>query len=79
MTSDVDVDGLVPNFVKEFTFDKDPLLQFQHTFNFDHLSGNRRGIFVIDFRSGAQASRVLVRKGWLTLEGRIGAAGHAFT
>ena len=77
VNTDVNLDGLVPNFERTVKSDEPPQRKVRRTFAFPELKG--RGAWVIDFIGNGKSSRVLVRKGKLRQLVRTGPAGHVFT
>jgi len=75
--TDINLDGLVANFEKTFTYEDSPLRRIARTFEFPQL--NRPGVYVIDLIGNGRSSRALVRKGRLKHLVRTGAAGQVFT
>ncbi len=74
---DINLDGLVANEEKTYTYKEAPLRRVRRHFEFTSL--DRRGVFVIDFIGNGKASRALVRKGKLQFLVRTSAAGQIFT
>lgn len=72
--TDINLDGLVPNY--EFTFDYDApaLRRIRRHFEFPEL--RERGVYVVDFIGNGRSSRVLVRKGRLHFRVRTSTAGQ---
>jgi len=64
--SNVDLDGLVTAFQKEYKYDKLPQQKFREVFEFEELD-NRVGLFVIEFISNGYSSRAVIKKGTLSL------------
>lgn len=75
--TDINLDGLVPNFEQTLHYNESPLRQVRRHFEFPKLTG--RGVFVIDFIGNGKSSRVLVRKGRLHYLVRTSVAGQVFT
>lgn len=75
--TDINLDGLVPNFEQTLHYAESPLRRVQRHFEFPKLTG--RGVFVIDFIGNGRSSRVLVRKGRLHYLVRTSVAGQVFT
>ena len=61
--SDINLDGLVANEEKTYTYQEPPLLRVRRHFEFPVL--NHRGVYVIDFIGNGKASRAVIRKGKL--------------
>ncbi|MCB9638529.1 MAG: hypothetical protein H6727_06425 [Myxococcales bacterium] len=77
VTTALNLDGLVANSEKIYTYDHAPIRRVRHTFNFPHLKA--RGVYIIDFIGNGKSSRALVRKGKLFFLERLSIAGHIFT
>jgi hypothetical protein len=75
--TDINLDGLVPNWQRTFDYDDSPALRIPRTFTFDEI--DHRGVYVVDFIGGGKSSRVLIRKGDLSHVIETTAAGHRFT
>ncbi|MCA9070290.1 MAG: hypothetical protein KDA84_15255, partial [Planctomycetaceae bacterium] len=75
--TDINLDGLVPNFEQTLHYADSPLRRVQRHFEFPKLTG--RGVFVVDFIGNGKSSRVLVRKGRLHYLVRTSVAGQVFT
>ena len=73
--TDINLDGLVPNWEYTHEYKEAPLRRVNRKFTFPEL--NRRGVYVIDFIGSGQSSRIVVRKGHMQLLPRIAAAGVA--
>jgi len=63
--TDVNLDGLVPNFEKTITYSEAPALRKKRQFQFPQI--NNRGVYVVDFIAGGKSSRALIRKGRLQM------------
>jgi len=77
LNTDINLDGLVPNFERTFSYREPPQRRVRREFKFPELEG--RGTWVVDFIGNGKSSRVLVRKGRLRHLVRTGSAGHVFT
>ncbi len=77
LNTDIDLDGLVANQSKTYTYADPPLRRVRRHFEFPDL--NDRGVYVIDFIGNGKSSRALVRKGQLRHVVRTSTAGHVFT
>jgi hypothetical protein len=77
VNTDVNLDGLVPNFERTLKYAEPPQRKVLRKFAFPELKG--RGTWVIDFIGNGKSSRVLVRKGKLRHLVRTGPAGHIFS
>lgn len=75
--TDINLDGLVPNWQETYQYDEPPALRVRRKFTFDQLAG--RGVYIIDFIGNGTSSRALVRKGKLTHLVETTAAGQLFT
>jgi len=77
----IDLDGLVANQEKTFTYDDTPpLRRVTRTFSQDDFPLLKdRGLYIIDFIGNGVNSRALVRKGTLRYLERTSTAGHVFT
>lgn len=75
--TDINLDGLVPNFEQTHTFAEPPLKRVAKKFDFPNLS--RPGIYVIDFIGNGRSSRALIRKGGLKQVVRTTPSGQLFT
>ncbi len=74
---DINLDGLVANSEKTYTYKEPALRRVRRHFEFSAL--DHRGVYVIDFIGNGKASRALVRKGKLQFLVRTSAAGQVFT
>ena len=75
--TDVNLDGLVPNFEETFTYDEPPALRKKRQYKFPQLKD--RGVYVVDFIAGGKSSRALIRKGRLQVSDQVTAAGQLFS
>lgn len=75
--TDINLDGLVPNFEQTFSYDEPPALRKQRQFKFPQIKG--RGVYVVDFIAGGKSSRALIRKGRLQMMGQVTPAGQLFS
>ncbi|MEE8451994.1 MAG: hypothetical protein V3R99_08775 [Thermoguttaceae bacterium] len=75
--TDINLDGLVANEEKTYTYEEPPLGRVRRHFEFDSLA--RPGVYVVDFIGNGKSSRALIRKGKLHHLMRVGTAGHVFT
>jgi hypothetical protein len=77
--TDIQLDGLVPNYEEVFKYEQHPQLK-RHVERFTFASmTSRRGLFVIEFIGNGVSSRCIIRKGKLSFVDRVGVAGHVFT
>ena len=75
--TDINLDGLVPNFEETFKYDQEPALRTKRQFKFPQIKG--RGVYVVDFIAGGKSSRALIRKGRLQMFSRVTPVGQLFT
>ncbi len=75
--TDVNLDGLVPNWQQSYQYDDLPQLRVERTFTFDQI--DHPGVFVVDFIGNGKSSRALIRKGRLHHLVETTIAGHRFT
>ncbi len=75
--TDVNLDGLVPNFEETFSYSEAPALRKKRQFKFPQIKD--RGVYVVDFIAGGKSSRALIRKGRLQMSDQVTAAGQLFT
>lgn len=75
--TDLNLDGLVPNWELTFEYDEPPAQRVPREFTFPQL--DHRGVYVIDFIGAGTSSRALVRKGELTFVQQIRPEGHELT
>ncbi len=75
--TNINLDGLVPNFEQTFTYQEPPALRIRRSFSFPQIE--KRGVYVVDFIAGGKSSRALIRKGRLQMSGQTTAAGQLFT
>ena len=73
-TSDINLDGLVPQDVQEFSYSDLPSNQ-RHTETFSFVI-KRRGLFVIEIIGNGISVRAIIQKGSLTLVHKSTIAGH---
>ena len=64
ITSNIEVDGLVPSFERTLQYNHGPSIRSVETFEFPELSG-KLGIFIIEFFGNGRKSRVIIKKGSL--------------
>jgi hypothetical protein len=76
ISTDIDLDGLVPNHQRTATYKQPPLRRHVERFTFPELK--RAGVYVVELIGNGVSSRALIRKGQLRFAMRTGAAGHAF-
>ena len=75
--TDINLDGLVANSEKTYTYTQPPLRRTTQRFEFPQL--NKPGLYVIDFIGNGRSSRALIRKGQLKPLVRTTAAGQLVT
>ncbi|NLI76920.1 MAG: hypothetical protein GX442_10830 [Candidatus Riflebacteria bacterium] len=75
--TDLDLDGLVANEEKVYSYTQPEYLRHVEHFEFPQL--DLPGVYVIELIGNGRSSRALVRKGRLGFMQRLGAAGHVFT
>lgn len=75
--TDINLDGLVPNFELSHDYQTAPAIRTRRSFSFPQLKN--RGVFVVDFIAGGKSSRALIRKGRLQFSDHVTAAGHLFS
>ncbi len=61
--TDINLDGLVPNYEETFTYKFPPAIRQRHEFKFPQMQ--KRGVYVVDFIAQGKSSRALIRKGRL--------------
>ncbi len=74
--TDINLDGLVPNEERTFTYEDLPLRSFLGHFELTSLDAP--GVYVVDFIGNGQSSRALIRKGDLDTVIEVGPAGQSF-
>ncbi len=74
--TDINLDGLTPNWEYSYTYDDPPLRKINRHFEFPELS--RRGVYVVDFIGNGKSSRALIRKGRLRYVTRQSTVGQVF-
>ena len=74
--TDINLDGLVPNFEKTVQYEDDPVLRKSRKFEFPELEGN--GVYVVDFIGGGKSSRALIRRGRMSMIGQTTIAGQRY-
>jgi hypothetical protein len=74
---DLDLDGLVANEQKTYTYTEDPIRRVRRRFDFPALAGP--GVYVVELIGNGKRSRALVRKGRLDFLVRTTPAGQEFT
>jgi len=75
--TDVNLDGLVANEEKVYTYAEPALRRMPRHFDFPNLKN--RGAYIVEFIGNGKSSRALIRKGKLRYLEHVGAAGHVFT
>jgi hypothetical protein len=77
VNTDINLDGLVPNWENTYQYPEPPLRRVRRRFDFPEL--NRPGVYVVDFIGSGRSSRAVIRKGGLRHLVRTTTAGQAFT
>ena len=77
VNTDINLDGLVPNYQKTHEFADPAERRIKRRFEFPQLE--KPGVYVVDFIGNGKNSRAVVRKGMLRHLVRNTAAGHVFT
>jgi len=77
VNTDINLDGLVPNYEQTYDYADPPLRRMAKHFDFKKL--DKPGVYVIDFIGNGKSSRVVIRKGGLRYLVRSSTAGHIFT
>ena len=77
VNTDIDLDGLVPNWEQRHTYRELPQRRVRRRFEFPELK--EPGVYVIDFIGNGKQSRVVLRKGRLELVTRTTPAGQRVT
>ncbi len=75
--TNINLDGLVPNFEQTFTYNDEPALRVKRTFKFPEI--DKRGVYVVDFIASGKSSRALIRKGRLQIVSQTTAVGQLLT
>lgn len=70
----LDLDGLVANHERTFTYDEPALRRVRREFAFPELRAP--GIYIVEFIGNGLSSRALIEKGRLRYTERVGSAGH---
>lgn len=77
INTDIDLDGLIPNYEEVHTYTEAPLLRVKRQYAFPQLKD--RGSWVIEFVGNGKSSRAIVEKGRLQYLSRTGTAGQMIT
>ena len=77
INTDINLDGLVPNWEQVVQYESPPLRRIKRHFDFPELT--RPGVYVIDFIGNGKSSRALIRKGRLSSSSQTTAAGQQIT
>ncbi|MBT3279496.1 MAG: hypothetical protein HN370_09020, partial [Phycisphaerales bacterium] len=77
INTQIDLDGLVANYQKTYTYTDPALRRVKRTFELPQCKG--RGIFVVEFIGNGKSSRAIIRKGKLNFLSRTSSAGQVFT
>lgn len=75
--TDINLDGLVPNYEETFTYKFPPAIRQRHEFKFPQMQ--KRGVYVVDFIAQGKSSRALIRKGRLHLSAFVTPLGQQIT
>ncbi len=75
--TDINLDGLVPNYEETFSYQSPPAIRQRHEFKFPQMQ--KRGVYVVDFIAQGKSSRALVRKGRLHFSASVTPLGQQFT
>ena len=78
LSTDINLDGLVPNHERTLEYDEPPARRVARDFDFPEIEP-RRGVWVVEFIGGGKSSRAVIRRGKLDALVRIGAAGEQVT
>jgi hypothetical protein len=62
----LDLDGLIPNQIKLFTYTQKKHHRHFEEFSFEEIQTKARGVFIVEFVGGGMSSRAIVKKGSLT-------------
>lgn len=76
VSTDIDLDGLVANHERQFSYTESPLKRVKHHFQFSMI--NKPGIYIIDFIGNGKSSRALIHKGNLQHRVRTTPSGQVF-
>ena len=75
--TDINLDGLVPNFEQNYSYETPPAIRKIRKFKFPQIKD--RGVYVVDFIAGGKSSRALIRKGRLQISSQVISSGQLFT
>eukprot|EP01048_Picozoa_sp_COSAG05_P022597 COSAG05_NODE_4583_length_1452_cov_1.127864_1_plen_426_part_01 len=75
--TDINLDGLVPNYEETFAYHSPPAIRQRHEFKFPQMQ--KRGVYVVDFIAQGKSSRALIRKGRLHFSASVTPLGQQFT
>ena len=78
VNTDLELDGLVANSEKTFTYEQPALRRHRETFAFPEI-GEQRGVWIVEFIGNSQSSRAVIRKGDLQPVVRPSTAGSSIT
>ena len=79
MKSDINLDGIIPSEEKLFDFNESEIKKFKREFNFENITKEKRGIFIIEFIGSGLLSRAVIKKGNLCIKSQNTVAGHFIT
>ncbi|MEZ6093667.1 MAG: hypothetical protein R3C03_05455 [Pirellulaceae bacterium] len=77
VNTDIELDGLVPNWQQRKKLKNDPAIRQSLSFEFPEL--DHRGVYIVDFIGNGRSSRALIRKGRLDCFTQVTASGMAVT
>jgi len=75
--TDINLDGLLPNFEQTYDYDEPPSVRKKRQFKFPQIKN--RGVYVVDFIAEGKSCRALVRKGRLQMFSQVTPAGQLLT
>ena len=75
--TNINLDGLVANSEKTYTFNDGPFRRITKRFEFNEM--NKNGVYVVDFIGAGKSSRALIHKGKLRALGTAGPDGQSLT
>ncbi|MGB2500164.1 MAG: hypothetical protein ACPIA2_10725 [Mariniblastus sp.] len=75
--TDINLDGLVPNYEETFSYQSPPAIRQRREFKFPQMQ--KRGVYVVDFIAQGKSSRALIRKGRLHFSASVTPLGQQFT
>ncbi|MBN2490395.1 MAG: hypothetical protein JXQ29_06055, partial [Planctomycetes bacterium] len=72
----IDLDGMIANEEKTYTYGESPFRRVRRHFDFPSL--REPGTYVVEFLGNGLSSRAVIEKGRLQYTERVGVAGHVF-